>query len=250
MNLSNDKAYSYFDWQAGKLADCDPNFPTTLSAWVHPEPLGVFDVGVLVRDGDLILPADGSHFGFVFEGHPVLSVPQGDFSLEPGMYFSVNTAMRIRGGRGIVMTRHGHRSFFHIGGPVEKGGRLKYIDGCTDSLLIPPIKLGDPCLNLLYFPENIDQTEHTHPSDRIGLIASGHGWCVTPDNRIELYPGQIFRIHAEGKHKFQTLPGEDMTVIAYHPDSDFGPTDEVHPMVNRTIVDGVSASQIAAIRTR
>jgi hypothetical protein len=25
-------------------------------------------------------------------------------------------------------------------------------------------------------------------------------------------------------------------VIAYHPDSDFGPTHENHPMVNRTIV--------------
>jgi hypothetical protein len=41
-----------------------------------------------------------------------------------------------------------------------------------------------------------------------------------------------------------------MRVVAYHPDSDFGPQDEDHPMINRTIVDGVSASKIDAIRTK
>jgi hypothetical protein len=40
-----------------------------------------------------------------------------------------------------------------------------------------------------------------------------------------------------------------MDVIAWHPDSDFGPEDDDHPMVNRTIVDGVSAAKIADIRT-
>ena len=39
-----------------------------------------------------------------------------------------------------------------------------------------------------------------------------------------------------------------MCVIAYHPDSDFGPTDDDHPMVNRTIVDGVPVNQ-SNIRT-
>ena len=29
-----------------------------------------------------------------------------------------------------------------------------------------------------------------------------------------------------------------MDVVAYHPDSDFGPTHEEHPMVNRTRIDG------------
>jgi hypothetical protein len=41
-----------------------------------------------------------------------------------------------------------------------------------------------------------------------------------------------------------------MAVIAYHPDSDFGPTHEVRPMMNRTIVDDVSACLIEEIRTR
>jgi len=41
-----------------------------------------------------------------------------------------------------------------------------------------------------------------------------------------------------------------MDVIAFHPDSDFGATDIDHPMINRTIVDGVSANQIEEIRTK
>ena len=38
-------------------------------------------------------------------------------------------------------------------------------------------------------------------------------------------------------------------MIAFHPDSDFGPAPEDHPMINRTMVDGVSASRLDDIRT-
>jgi hypothetical protein len=41
-----------------------------------------------------------------------------------------------------------------------------------------------------------------------------------------------------------------MLVVAYHPESDYGPTHEAHPMINRTMVGGVPASQIELIRTR
>jgi len=41
-----------------------------------------------------------------------------------------------------------------------------------------------------------------------------------------------------------------MRVIAYHPDSNFGATDIDHPMINRTMVNGVSASELDAIRTQ
>jgi hypothetical protein len=60
----------------------------------------------------------------------------------------------------------------------------------------------------------------------------------------------MFCIHAEGHHKFQTPYGEDMRVLAYHPDSDFGPTHQNHPMLNRTMVDGVSANQLTDIQTK
>lgn len=224
-----------FEWATGKIADCDPNFPTTLHAW----------------DGDeLVLDeTETAFFGFVQDGDATITTSTGTFTLTTGMYFSANNTLTVSGGRGIVMARADHQAFFSIGGPVEAKGRLKYIDGCTDSLLISPIKMGDPCLNLLYFPPGIDQTSHTHPSDRIGVVFSGEGECETPEGIIPLVPGAMFRIPFEGHHKFRTF-GSEMRVIAYHPDSDFGPQDENHPMINRTIVDGVSASMIDAIRTK
>ena len=225
--------FERFDWAHGKLQDCDPNFPTSLHAWDQQ---------------GLVLKGMSAFFGFVVDGPAILTSESGAFRLQSGMYFSASGKVTIQGGRGIIMERHGHSAFFTLGGPVEAKGRLKYIDGCTDSLLVSPIKMGDPCLNLLYFPPGIDQTSHTHPSDRIGCVFSGRGECVTPEGVIPLEPGVIFRIPAEGHHKFRTTDSE-MRVIAYHPDSDFGPTDQVHPMINRTIVDGVSASNLPQLQT-
>jgi quercetin dioxygenase-like cupin family protein len=153
------------------------------------------------------------------------------------MYFAAPGPVAIRGGRGLSITAKECRGFFHIGGPIEETGRLRYIDGCTDSLLIPPVTLGDPCLNLLHIPPGTRQTEHTHPSVRVGLIVRGSGECVTPGGRFPLRPGLAFVIPEETLHSFHTST-DSLLVIAYHPDSDFGPTNERHPMINRTIVPG------------
>jgi ABC-type amino acid transport substrate-binding protein len=45
------------------------------------------------------------------------------------------------------------------------------------------------------------------------------------------------------------LPEKHMDIVAFHPDSDFGPEHDDHPMINRTIVEGVSAKYIENIRT-
>ena len=113
-------------------------------------------------------------------------------------------SLRLRGGSGLVITRAGYRGFFHVGGPVEETGRLRYIDGCTDSLLIPPVLLGDPCLNLLHIPPGTRQSAHTHPSVRVGLIVSGRGECVTPDCHYPLSPGVAFVIPPDSRHSFHT----------------------------------------------
>jgi hypothetical protein len=164
----------------------------------------------------------------------------------------------------IIIERVGEIAPFLVGGPIENEGRLKYIDGCTDSLLLPPTKYGMSCLNHLHFPSNINQTPHTHPSVRVGIVAKGHGECVTPFGNIPLVPGQLFlilpedgessegldgHIHKNGTHCFRTFD-EEMDVIAFHPDSDFGPKDEEHPMINMTIVDGTSAKFIDSIKTK
>lgn len=218
--MSND-SFLPFALTHGRLFDSAGDYPSRLSAW---------------QNDSLDLPDEGTHFGFVHQNPATLEAPAGKFSLTPGMYFAVPAGCRIGGaGQGIVITRLGYRGVFLIGGPIESEGRLRYIDGCTDSLLISPQMFGDPCLNALYFPAHVSQTEHTHPSIRIGLVAHGSGECHTPDATYPLAPGLAFAINANQRHNFSTSDSE-LVVIAYHPDSDFGPTHEVHPMINRTIL--------------
>lgn len=245
-------SFTAFDWHTGTLYDYSANqFPTKLHA---------------LKGGDIFHFENGSTY-FIFQ-HEGYSFINGQFPILKGYYASATGKENFIQGsddaRAVIIERIGYNGVFSLGGAIEKTGRLKYIDGCTDSLLIPPVKFGDPCLNHLHFPPGIDQTMHTHPSMRVGLVTRGHGECVTPFGNIPLFPGQIFIIHEDtgikaigldgkeylaGSHCFRTLDGT-MDVIAYHPDSDFGPKDEEHPMINRTIVDGISAKHIDAIKTK
>ncbi|MEN8678880.1 MAG: AraC family ligand binding domain-containing protein [Akkermansiaceae bacterium] len=195
----------------------------------HPSSLGRW------AGNGLDLSDDGTHFLFVTEGQATLRFLDLEFPLTAGMYAAVPGSCEISGGDGIAVTRKGFCGFFNLGGPIEEEGRLRYIDGCTDSLLIPPVRWGDPCLNLLHIPANTHQSQHTHPSHRVGVIVSGRGHCITPDGKIPLVPGLVFVIPEESQHSFHT-GNEALRVIAYHPESDFGPTDETHPMVNKTIL--------------
>lgn len=194
--------------------------------------------------GPCEIPDIGATYGFVMKGAvTVLSSTDLDheYTVDEGQWF------HFPGGcwlwlsedptQVVVTQKVGFRGQTMVGGPIEELGRLKYIDGCSDTLLVCPPLLGDPCFNHLHFPPGIDQTEHDHPSNRSGGIARGAGVCVTPYGEVPLVPGVIFHIPYNGLHKFRT-DGEELDVIAYHPDSDWGPTDIEHPMVNRTMVDG------------
>ena len=149
-----------------------------------------------------------SIFGFVYEGETTLKKADGKvFRLYPGMYFACPGCVTLEGGSGIVVIAPKHKCQFTIGGPVASGdeGRLPYIDGCSDSLLVSPVLRGDPCLNHLHFPGGIKQTKHTHPSGRAGLVIGGKGVCVyrkqepssaqensSEDIRTDLLPGCAF----------------------------------------------------------
>lgn len=222
-----------FPWTTGEVFQESSAFPVEISLW---------------DGGPLHLPTNGTHFGFVYSGPTQLNSAVGSFDLLPGMYFSLADEVQLSGGKGIVCTRLDANGFFQIGGPIENQGRLRYIDGCSDSLLVSPVVRGDPCLNLLHIPPGIDQTEHTHPSLRAGLIVSGSGTCQTGEKLVELEPGTVFVIRANSLHSFHTQQ-EALRVIAWHPDSDTGPSHDDHPMVNRTMVDGIPAAKISEIRT-
>ncbi len=190
------------------------------------------------KNSDLLLDDGGTHFGFVREGSATISTDRGGFELNAGMYFAVPGWANVQGtGDGFVVTSLGYHGFVHVGGPIEETGRLQYIDGCTDSPLIGPVMKGDPCLNLLHIPPDTNQTAHTHPSMRVGMIVAGEGFCRTPDGDVPLTPGLVFVIHSDGLHSFHTRE-QALQIVAWHPDSDFGPTHEQHPMLNRTYVNG------------
>lgn len=183
-----------------------------------------------------VIPSDGACYGFVAAGRAQISDPYVDWYLRAGQWFVTPTGCRLDfagESRVVVAQKLTHRALSAAGGPVEARGRLRYIDGCSDTLLAPPARRGDPCLNLLHFPPGIEQTFHEHPSVRAGVVARGSGWCETPEGRSPLVAGLIFSIPAGGTHRFVT-DERAMDVIAYHPDSDWGPTDEEHPMLNRT----------------
>ncbi len=176
----------------------------------------------------------GTTFGMVLDTTRV-SLGKDAYVLSPGSYFVAPESVCIEGGRGLAVLSLGYRGLRQLGGPIEAVGRLSYVDGCTDTLLVCPPRLGEACLNHLHIPANTNQTAHTHPSVRIGVIARGSGLCRTSEGDYELTSGLGWVIPTGLRHSFIT--GEaSLDVLAWHPDSDFGPTDENHPMRNRTIL--------------
>lgn len=182
----------------------------------------------------LVLPPGATAFGMVTTGQTQLRDAETRvFDLNAGMFFVLPDGGVARGGSGLVIAWAGYQGLRQIGGPLEATGRLRYIDGCSDTLLVCPPRLGDPCLNHLHIPPRTDQTPHTHPSMRIGVILRGTGECRTPDGSYPLEPGMGWYIPTGCLHSFFTQD-EALDVIAWHPDSDFGPRDDDHPMINRT----------------
>jgi hypothetical protein len=206
-----------------------------------------------VPDSDLVLPPGATYLGFVSSGEIILSQERPSLRervLYNGDFFSVIGPTRIKSkGLGIAISAKNYEGFNVFGGPIEDNGKLRYIDGCTDTLLVPPVRKGDPCLNYLHFPENITQTPHTHPSVRVGMVYRGGGECILPDRNIPLIPNRAFIIETNALHSFNTRETL-MDIIAYHPDSDVGMEDDNHPMINRTLVDGVSISKIKNRHTK
>lgn len=182
-------------------------------------------------------------YGYVLSGEVVF--PNGAKAFEK-QYFSFWSKDSVKlkvTGTAVFFTRIGFKGQNNIGGPLEQSGRLCYIDGCSDSLLIYPPRMGDPSLNALYFPAGINQSFHIHPSVRLGVVAEGSGYSCVQNNlngevrEIPLKVGDMFCIEERELHRFRTEDSH-MIVVPYHPDGDWGPTDHNHTMLNRTYIKG------------
>jgi len=175
-------------------------------------------------------------YGFVIEGEVIL--PNG-WIAKPQQYFcyaALDAEVFVTHGTAVFIERLGFLGQTVLGGPLEESGRLCYIDGCSDSLLVYPPRSGDPSLNMLFFPPGIDQTFHIHPSVRLGVVVKGSGKSTLANETIDLEVGDLFCIEEREYHRFRTDEGQTLTVIAFHPDGDWGPTDQNHTMLNRTYI--------------
>lgn len=196
---------------------------------------------------DHAIKALGNLYGYCTGGKFKIMGEQ-DYIVQESNFFSIKTNIdkytnieMLEEGKLFLILRYGYRGIDLVG-KSEKRGRLSYIDGCTDSLLVMPPRLGDPCLNYLHFPMGIDQTQHLHPSIRMGIVIGGKGEAFQkPDGKREgwekdLVKGMMFCLEEGEVHSFRTAENY-MDIIAYHPDSDFGPSDTNHPMLNRTYIN-------------
>lgn len=192
-----------------------------------------------LRDGQELGVTTSSFYGYVVEGSAKIQTPTLELVGQAGTFFSLPGAVKLQvEGLTVVVERLGYRCVPLIGS-IEECGRLAYIDGCSDTVLAAPARQGDPVLNLLHFPVGVRQSVHSHPSVRLGVVARGAGFAFGPgpgpDWRMELMPGAMFSISAHEMHAFSTAEsGSSLDIIAFHPDSDWGPTDGTHPMLNRT----------------
>jgi len=238
-----------------KIEIAKPGVKFEASHTMYPSTLEVFGPGFYVLGVE-----HQSQYGYVLEGTCSVRSERDDITamLREGGYFALpgQVHIRIESGLLVLFTRYGYRAMCNIG-KVEKKGRLSYIDGCSDSMLVQPARQGDPVLNHLHFPEDIVQTQHTHPSIRMGVVSGGRGqvWRAATGNNVgwmrPLNKGHVFLLDEQEIHSFRTDervlgycsdgeptsdPPSTMDVIAFHPDSDWGPTDQNHPMLNRTYI--------------
>jgi len=212
-----------------------------LGAWFAPvdtwSPVVDGNVGAKSWRGRHKHDGRGTAFVVALES-AAIRVSYGVYPLPATGYAVLPISASIEGGSGLVVTDRSHCGLFLVGGPVESSGRLAYIDGCTDTVLVPPVIRGDPCLNLLHLPAGVVQSDHDHPSLRVGVVLGGSGRCVLGDGEAQaLSTGVIFLLEPATTHRFET-GSATLRIVAWHPDSDYGPTDTDHPMLNRTLRPG------------
>jgi hypothetical protein len=183
-------------------------------------------------------------FGYVLEGQVDIKANDQMWLMQEGNYFAFHGEVefiKVKNMKIWTVEKKGYRCMPLVG-QIEDNGRLSYIDGCSDSVLVSMPRMGDPVLNYLHFPSGIYQTQHTHPSIRMGIVIKGSGQAFQEKDTYqdgwvkELKKGCMFMLTEQELHSFRTS-SDIMDIIAFHPDSDTGPTDENHSMINRTYID-------------
>ena len=118
---------------------------------------------------------------------------------------------------------------------------LPYINGCSTESLIPPIRAGDPTMQILYMPPNSsEQEEHIHSTVRVVYVLSGSGTSISGrcldspegDDEQELQSGDVLILDKMVPHHFVTYK-EPLVCSPLHVWSSTS-TEFNHPMFNGT----------------
>lgn len=199
--------------------------------------------------GPVSLREDASHFITVLDGEMTATSGSLKSTLSDFCYAALPGGATIDGdGNALIVSSINYNAMPLLGGPLETDGRLLYVDGCTNSLLLAPPVMGEPCLNFLNLPSGTHQTPHTHPSLRVGMVVSGNGRCGTKGDPLIFEKGSVFIIPPDALHSFQT-DDDNIRIILFHPDSVVGPTHTDQTMLNNTFIDGKSAKDMTEIHT-
>ena len=116
--------------------------------------------------------AHSTTYGYLLSGKAVFFANGQNWHLQEGNYFAFHGCFSVSNSEDLqlwTVTKVGYKCMPMVG-QVEENGRLSYIDGCSDSVLVSMPRMGDPVLNYLHFPSGIYQTQHTHPSIRMGVV--------------------------------------------------------------------------------
>jgi mannose-6-phosphate isomerase-like protein (cupin superfamily) len=121
---------------------------------------------------------------------------------------------------------------------INEWTTLPYVNGCSTTQLLPPIRKGDPTFQLLRIPPHTsEQAHHIHSTARIVYVYSGRGQSVVGQEGAvktePLLPGYVMVLDKMVPHHFVT--GEEpLVVIPLHIFSSTGLDEHDHPMMNGT----------------
>lgn len=115
---------------------------------------------------------------------------------------------------------------------------LPYVNGCSTTELLPPIRKGDPTFQLLYIPpHSAEQVHHIHSTARIVYVWKGSGRSIIGQSGkykiVDLKEGTVLLLNKMIPHHFET-DSEELVVLPLHIFSSVGKSELDHPMFNGT----------------
>tara|TARA_B100001175_G_scaffold83315_1_gene69842 strand:- start:157 stop:780 length:624 start_codon:yes stop_codon:yes gene_type:complete len=118
------------------------------------------------------------------------------------------------------------------------GTNLPYINGCSTESLLPPVRPGDPTMQLLHMPSgSSEQEEHIHSTVRVVYILDGSAQCIygigSKQESLWIKKGDVLLLEKMCPHHFVTKE-ESLLCSPLHIWSSVGAIEQNHPMFNGT----------------